>query len=73
MKFTDSLGTVTHMLKDVVHLGFALMVVALVVDVLFPNTTNIVGNMAGFVDSFMSHGLVGLIALLVFVAVYERS
>jgi hypothetical protein len=73
MNVNDTLGNVTNMLKSVVHFGLALMVVALVVDILFPHTTNIVGNMADFVDNFMSHGLVGLIALLVFVAIYDRS
>ena len=71
MNITDSLNTVTSALKGVVSLGLALAVVALVVDLLFPGTTNIVSNVSGLVKSFTSQGLVGLITLIVFVSIYN--
>ena len=71
MNINDSLNTVTSALKGVVGLGMTLAVVALVVDLLFPGTTNIVANVAGLVNSFMSQGLVGLITLIVFVSIYN--
>ncbi|MCK4742746.1 MAG: hypothetical protein KAT25_02875 [Sulfuriflexus sp.] len=48
-----------------------LAVVALVVDLLFPGTTNIVSNVSGLVTSFTSQGLTGLITLIVFVSIYN--
>ena len=70
MNINDSLNTITSALKGVVGLGMTLAVVALVVDLLFPNTTNIVANVSGLVTSFTSQGLTGLITLIVFVAIY---
>ena len=72
MNIHDSLNTVTDVLKGVVGLGFALAVTFLIVDLLFPGTTNIVHSVATLVNSFISHGLVGLITLIVFVALFNR-
>jgi len=47
--------------------------VFLVVDLLVPGTTNIVSNVAGLVNSFIGQGLVGLIALIIFVAIFNRE
>lgn len=71
MNINDSLNTVTSVLKGVVGLGMTLAVAFLVVDLLFPGTTNIVNNVAGLVNSFISQGLVGLITLIVFVSIYS--
>lgn len=71
MNINESLSTVTSVLKGVVGLGMTLAVAFLVVDLLFPGTTNIVGNVAGLVKSFISQGLVGLITLIVFVSIYN--
>ena len=66
----DSLfRTVNGWLKAIVSLGLGLVVVFLVVDVLFPGTTNIVANLADFVNGFTSRGLVGLVAFIIVVAV----
>lgn len=73
MNINDSLGTITTVLKGVVGLGMSLAVAFLVVDLLFPGTTNIVSNVAGLVQSFTSQGLIGLITLIVFVAIYSRD
>ena len=69
MTFDSALSTLTGWLKGLVSLGLALAVVFLVVDVLFPETTNIVGNVADLVNSFTSEGLTGLIILIALVAV----
>ena len=72
MNINEALGSVTSVATAVVGMGLSLAVVALVVDVLFPGTTNIVNNVAALVNSFVGHGLVGLITLIVFVAIANR-
>lgn len=73
MKMKDPISTVSSMLNGVIGLGMSLAVTFLVVDLLFPGTTNIVSNVATLVNSFVSHGLVGLITLIVFIALYSRT
>ena len=73
MNINEALGTVSSVAKGIVGLGLSLVVVALVVDVLFPGTTNIVNNVAGLISSFAGHGLVGLITLIVFIAIAGRD
>ena len=73
MDFKDSLSTVDTILKGVIGLGMSLAVTFLVVDLLFPGTTNIVHNVSMLVNSFVGHGLVGLITLLVFVVLFKRE
>lgn len=73
MNVNDAFGTVTNIAKGAVGLGMSLAVVALVVDLLFPGTTNIVGNVATLVGSFTSKGLIGLITLIVFVSLFSRD
>ena len=67
----DLFDTVIDWLKAAVNLGLALVVVALIVDVLFGEVTGIVGNVVALIDSFVSEGVVGLIALLFFLAIYK--
>lgn len=73
MNINDALNTVTSVLKGVMGLGLSLAATFLVVDLLFPGTTNIVANVAALVNSFVSHGLVGLITLIVFVVLFSRD
>lgn len=73
MNVNDSLKQVNTVLNSVVGLGLSLAVTFLLIDMLFPGTTNIVNNVAGLVKSFVSHGLVGLITLIVFVALFSRE
>ncbi|MBN4080683.1 hypothetical protein JYT31_03360 [Beggiatoa alba] len=73
MNISDSFSTLTDVLKGAVGVGMSLAVVFLVVDLLFPGTTNIVGNVASLVSSFTSQGLIGLITLLVFVSLFSRD
>ncbi len=71
MSMREAMGSVTGMLGDVVSLGVALVPAFLVVDVLFPGTTGIVGNVAALVTSFTSLGLTGLITLVVVASVWR--
>jgi hypothetical protein len=73
MKLNQSLDAVTSTLHGIMGLGMSLAVTFLVVDLLFPGTTNIVNNVAVLVNSFIGHGLVGMIALLVFISLYSRK
>jgi hypothetical protein len=72
MNVNDVLNTVSSVANGVVGLGLTLVTVALVVDILFPGTTGIVSNVSALVSSFTSQGLVGLVALIVFVAIASR-
>ncbi len=63
--------TVIDWLKALVNLGFALVLVFLVVDVLFAQPIGIVDNVATLINSFVDNGVVGLIALLFFLAIYK--
>ena len=73
MNVNNAIDTVTSALGGVISLALSLIGVFLVVDILFPNTTGIVESVAGLVNSFISQGLVGLIALIVFVAILSRD
>lgn len=73
MNINEALSSVNSSLKGVVGLGMSLAVAFLVVDLLFPGQTNIVSNVASMVSSFVDKGLVGLIALVAFVAMFNRS
>ncbi|MEE9466017.1 MAG: hypothetical protein V3W14_10640 [Candidatus Neomarinimicrobiota bacterium] len=67
----DLFNNVIGWTKSIVEFGFSLALVFLVVDVLFGGLTGIVDNVAGLIDSFVSNGVVGLIALLFFLAIYK--
>ena len=73
MVINEVLDTVTSIAKGVIGLGLSLVTVALVVDVLFPGTTNIVASVSGLVESFTSGGLTGLIVLVIFIAIASRT
>lgn len=73
MNINDSFSKVTDVLKGVMGLGLTLAATFLVVDLLFPGTTNIVGNVSTLINSFISQGLVGLIALIVFVSIFSND
>ena len=70
MSIESAISTVTGTLRGIINLGLGLAVVFLVVDILVPGTTNIVGNVSELVSSFTSQGIVGLITLVVFLAIF---
>jgi hypothetical protein len=52
-----------------VKLGISLVLLALVVDVLAPGTTDIVAGVVGVINQFVDAGLAGLVAFIVVVAI----
>ena len=73
MSIDSTLSSVSGVLRGIVNLGLALALVFLVVDILAPGTTNIVGNVAGLITSFTDNGIVGLITLIVFVKIFDAD
>lgn len=57
--------------KSVVEFGLSLIVVLLVVDIIFGQTTGIVDNVSALVTAFTGNGIVGLITLLFFLSIYD--
>ena len=69
---SDVFSTVTGWVKDVVNFGLALVLVFLVIEILFgTGTTDIVQNLATFVDSFVAEGVIGLIIFIIVLAIYS--
>ena len=58
--------------KEVVDFGVAVIMVGVVVDILFPGTTGVIDNIADLVGDFSSQGVAGIIALLLFVTIYNN-
>ena len=73
MSIDSTLSSVSGVLRGIISLGLTLVLVFLVVDILVPGTTNIVGNVAGLITSFTDHGIVGLITLIVFVKIFDAD
>lgn len=69
---SESMNTLTGWLGDAVRLGLGLVGTFLVVDILFPGSTNVVANLGKAVESFTSQGLTGLIALIIFMVIMRR-
>ena len=67
------LQNVTGWLKDIAHFGVTLVVIFVMIDILFPgNTTGVVSNVGAVVANFSENGIVGLIALFLFVLIYKK-
>ncbi|MEE9165942.1 MAG: hypothetical protein V3U24_00550 [Candidatus Neomarinimicrobiota bacterium] len=62
----------TGWLRDIFDLAVAFILLFVVIDILFPDTTNVINNLGEIVGSFASEGVVGLIALLFFLWIYKR-
>ena len=71
-KFREVMKNLTGWLRDVVELGFMLILIFIIIDVLFPGTTGVMRNLGGIVGSFAKQGVVGLISLLLFLLIYKR-
>jgi hypothetical protein len=69
----DAIGSVSSILRSTIALGMVLAVTFLMVDILFGSQTNIVGNVVGVIHSFTAQGIVGLIALIVFISMFNRN
>lgn len=68
----ETFASINGWVKDVIEIGLSLALVFLVVDLLFGPVTKIVLNLTGLISSFVSQGVVGLIALIIFLAIYRK-
>jgi len=66
------IDSVSGWLKALVDFGLAVILVFVIIDILFPGTTGIIDNIQTIVGSFADRGVVGLIALLLFMLVYRK-
>jgi hypothetical protein len=71
--FMAILNTVGGYAKSVTDFGLTVIVALVVVDILFPNSSNIIENVAIVVDQFGDQGVAGLIALLLVLVLYRRG
>ena len=53
-------------------LGILLILVAMVVDLFSPGTTDIVANLSGLINQFIDAGLVGLVVFIIVIAIIGR-
>jgi hypothetical protein len=70
--FREIVQSVNGWLKDATEFGLSLILVFVIIDILFPDTTGVIGNIGQIVDSFAKEGVVGFIALLIFLLIYKR-
>ncbi len=71
MNINAALAGLGNLAKALVGLGLALIPAALVIDIFYPGTTDIVSNLGDFVQSFTGAGLNGLIVLLLVLAIVD--
>jgi|TARA_B100001105_G_scaffold220555_1_gene187946 hypothetical protein len=71
MNINAALAGLGNLAKALVGLGLALIPAALVIDIFYPGTTDIVSNLGDFVESFTGAGLNGLIVLLLVLAIVD--
>ena len=69
MNIDSIFGPIKGIVDAFVKLGGSLVLLALVVDVFVPGTTNIVANLSNTINEFIDGGLVGLVAFIVVVAI----
>ena len=68
----ELIDTIGDWLKALVNPGITLALVILIIDVLFGQPIGIVDNVAELINTFADNGVVGLIALLLFMMVYKK-
>ena len=71
--FKNVIDSVSGWLKSLIDLGLAVILVFVLIDILFPGTTGVLDNIGTIVGSFADKGVVGLIALLLFMLVYKKK
>ena len=66
----DSLfASVLGIIGGIIKISLSLVLLALVVDVFVPGTTNIVAGLSGLVNQFIDGGLVGLVVFIIVIAI----
>ena len=68
-----SLSTVGGWAKSLTDFGLTIITALVVVDILYPSSTNIIENIAILVGQFGDQGVAGLIVLLLFMVLYRRG
>jgi len=71
MNIQGALNAVGGLVKGVTGLGLTLIPLALVVDIISPGYTNIVGNVGQLADRFTSEGITGLVICLLVLAIVD--
>lgn len=69
----DSIASVTGWLKTFTEFGMAIILTAVIIDVLFPGSTGVVSNIGVIVGQFSKEGLTGLITLLMFLLLFKNK
>ncbi len=69
----EAIATIIGWLRSLSEVGIALILAFVVIDVLFPGTTGVVENIGEIVGQFSEQGLVGLIALLLFMMLFKQK
>lgn len=70
--FKEILRSINEWLRVIIEFGLSVLLVFIIIDILFPGTTGVVNNVGEIVGGFAREGVVGLIALLVFLLIYKR-
>ena len=70
---SETMSSISSWLRTVTELGVALILAFVVIDVLFPGATGVVENIGAIVGQFSEQGLVGLIALLLFLLLFKQQ
>ena len=70
--FKYTLQTINEWLRTLIDFGLSLLLVFIIIDILFPGTTGVIENVGEIVSGFAEHGVVGLIALLIFLLIYRK-
>ena len=71
--YKDVIPKLNDTLSTVVEFGVTLILLLVVIDILFPDTTGVVNNIGVIVSQFSQEGLAGLVALLLFLMVLKRK
>ena len=69
----DAMSTINGWLRDGTEIGVTLILALVIIDVLFPGTTGVVSNIGTIVGQFSREGIAGLIALLLFLALFKNK
>lgn len=69
----ETMSNISSWLRSITELGIALILAFVLVDILFPGTTGVVENIGALVSQFSEQGLVGLIALLLFLLLFRQQ
>jgi hypothetical protein len=68
----ETFQVINEWIRDIVEIGLSLALIFLIIDLLFGEKIGIVQNVTALINSFVSQGIVGLIALILFIAIYRR-